>query len=148
MVGSSRRQIDEPTGRPARPPDGPGLRPPADTPRYRPTAAQRRFVSARDRRCRWAGCRRRPVRHDLDHGTAYGEGGPTACWNLCCLCRTHHRIKTHTPGWHFTLLRDGTLVVRTPAGITRRTRPPGWCADPEPDPPWLDETAPPDRLRQ
>jgi hypothetical protein len=94
------------------------------------------------------GCRRRSGRVDLDHGDPYGSGGPTACWNLCCLCRRHHRIKTHAPGWFFTLLRDGSLVVRTPAGITRRTRPPGWCPDPEPDPPWLDEQAPPDLLRQ
>ena len=74
-------------------------------------------------------------------------GGPTACWNLCCLCRRHHRIKTFAPGWSFRLLADGTLDVRTPAGITRTTRPPGWCPDPEPDPPWLDEQAPPDPMR-
>ncbi len=44
--------------------------------------------------------------------------------------------------------RDGTYVVRTPAGVVRSTRPPGWFPHPEPDPPWLDEQAPPDRLRQ
>ena len=94
------------------------------------------------------GCRSRPGRVDLDHGQANECGGPTACWNLCCLCRRHHRIKTFAPGWSFTLLRDGTLIVRTPAGITRHTRPPGWYPDPEPDPPWLDEVAPPDPLRR
>ena len=46
-----------------------------------------------------------------------------------------------------TLLRDGTLIVRTPGGVTRQTRPPGWCTDPEPEPPWLDEQAPADPLR-
>jgi hypothetical protein len=40
------------------------------------------------------GCRRRAGRCDLDHVIAHGDGGPTACWNLCCLCRRHHRIMT------------------------------------------------------
>ncbi|MGK5170507.1 HNH endonuclease signature motif containing protein [Geodermatophilus sp. CPCC 205761] len=127
--------------------DGPGVRPPPPTRGYRPTAAQRRLVTARDRHCRMPGCRRRPGRHDLDHGRAFAAGGPTACWNLCCLCRRHHRIKTFARGWSFTLLPDGRLIVRTPSGVSRHTRPPGWYHDPEPDPPWLDDLAPPDPLR-
>jgi hypothetical protein len=127
---------------------GRGLFHPPDTTAYQPTAAQKRLVKVRDRCCRMPGCARRVGRCDLDHADPYDDGGPTACWNLCCLCKKHHRIKTFAPGWSFTLLRDGTLVVRTPAGITRRTRPPGWYPDPEPDPPWLDEQAPPDLLRQ
>jgi hypothetical protein len=134
---------------PADPPtDGPGLHPPPDTAAYQPTAAQKRLVTTRDRHCRMPGCRRRVGRCDLDHVRPHDAGGPTACWNLCCLCKTHHRIKTFAPGWAFTLLRDGTLLVRTPAGVTRTTRPPGWHPDPEPDPPWLDEQAPADLLRQ
>jgi hypothetical protein len=128
--------------------DGPGMRPPPPTRGYRPTAAQRRVVTARDRHCRMPGCHRRPGRHDIDHGQAFAAGGPTACWNLCCLCRRHHRIKTFARGWSFTLLPDGRLVVRTPSGVSRSTRPPGWCHDPEPDPPWLDDLAPPDPLRR
>jgi hypothetical protein len=126
---------------------GDGLRPPPDTDAYQPTAAQKRFLKVRDRHCRMPGCRRRPGRLDLDHVDSYENGGPTACWNLCCLCRRHHRIKTHAPGWSFHLLADGTLEVRTPAGITRTTRPPGWWPHPEPDPPWLDELAPADPMR-
>jgi Domain of unknown function (DUF222) len=128
----------------AAPPDGPGLRPPPGTTRYRPTAAQQRHVQTRDRTCRMPSCRRPPGRCDVDHATAHGSGGPTECWNLCCLCRRHHRIKTFAPGWAFTLLRDGTLVVRTPAGVTRTTAPPGIELHEAPDPPWLDETGPPD----
>ena len=127
--------------------DGPGLRPPPPTSAYRATAAQRRFLHVRDRHCRMPGCRRRPGRCDVDHGVAHADGGPTDCWNLCCLCRRHHRIKTFARGWRFDLLKDGRLVVSTPSGVTRETRPPGWCYDPEPDPPWLEEEAPPDQLR-
>ncbi|MGY1813569.1 HNH endonuclease signature motif containing protein [Blastococcus sp. SYSU D00820] len=126
---------------------GPGLRRPAGTTRYGPRAAQRRYVEARDRTCRMPGCRRRPGRCDIDHVQPYDAGGPTECQNLCCLCRRHHRIKTHARGWSFTLLPDGRLIVRTPSGVTRTTQPPGWATDPEPDPPWLDDLAPPDPLR-
>ena len=101
----------------------------------------------RDRHCRLPGCRRRAGRCDIDHGIAHADGAPTDCWNLCCLCRKHHRIKTFARDWRFDLLEDGRLVVRTPSGVTRETLPPGWCHDPEPDPPWLDEEAPPDQLR-
>jgi hypothetical protein len=126
--------------------DGPGLRPPTGTGAYRPSAAQQRFLRTRDRSCRMPGCRRRPGRCDIDHGIPHAAGGPTECWNLCCLCRRHHRIKTFARGWHFDLLRDGRLVVRTPSGVSRTTWPPGWCFDPEPDPPWLEEEAPTDLL--
>jgi hypothetical protein len=127
--------------------DGPGVRAPAPTSAYRPTGHQRRFIRVRDRSCRMPGCRRAPGRCDIDHGIAHADGGPTDCWNLCCLCRRHHRIKTFARGWHFELLADGRLIVRTPSGVSRITRPPGWCFDPEPDPPWVEEEAPPDRLR-
>jgi hypothetical protein len=126
--------------------DGPGLSRPADTSAYTPTAGQKRLVKVRDRHCRMPGCRRRPGRCDLDHGRAYRDGGPTACWNLCCLCRRHHRIKTFARGWHFELLPDGRLIVRTPSGVYRTTVPPGWCFDAEPDPPWLEELAPPEPM--
>jgi hypothetical protein len=128
------------------PADGPGLRPPPPTSTYRPPAAQERFVEVRDRHCRMPGCRRRAGRCDIDHAVAHADGGPTACWNLCCLCRRHHRIKTFASGWHFELLGDGQLLVRAPSGVSRVTRPPGWSWDPEPDPPWLDEEALPDPL--
>ena len=56
---------------------------------------------------------------------AHGDGGPTDCTNLCCLCRRHHRLKTHAPGWRYALTADGVLSVTTPSGVTRTTRPPG-----------------------
>jgi hypothetical protein len=98
---------------------------PPEIDRYVPSAAQRRFVKARDRTCRHPNCGQPVGRVDLDHVTPYGEGGPTDCHNLCCLCRHHHRLKTHASGWRFVLLADGALRVTTPGGITRTTRPPG-----------------------
>jgi hypothetical protein len=99
-------------------------RPPA-TDAYRPTAAQRRFNKARDRQCRQPGCRNQVGWTDLDHVIAHADGGATDCDNLCCLCRRHHRLKTHAPGWRFRLDADGNLHVTTPTGVTRISRPPG-----------------------
>ncbi len=98
---------------------------PPPTRSYRPTAAQRRWGRARDQHCRHPGCRNRVGRTDLDHVIPYEEGGATDCDNLCCLCRRHHRLKTHAPGWVFRLDADGALLVTTPSGVTRISRPPG-----------------------
>lgn len=110
--------------------EGPG---PVD--RYRPSPAQRRFLRARDRTCRHPGCRNSVAWTDLDHVVPHADGGPTSCQNLCCLCRRHHRLKTHAPGWRFTMTADGTLTVTTPSGVTRATRPPGLRIPGPEDPP-------------
>jgi hypothetical protein len=93
--------------------------------RYAPTPAHRRFATTRDRTCRHPGCRNDAGWADLDHVLAHADGGQTSCENLCCLCRRHHRLKTHAPGWSFAMAPDGTLTVTTPSGVTRTTRPPG-----------------------
>ncbi|SOC50549.1 5-methylcytosine-specific restriction endonuclease McrA [Blastococcus aggregatus] len=98
---------------------------PGTVDRYRPTPAQRRYLSARDRTCRHPGCRNSVAWADLDHVVPHADGGATSCANLCCLCRRHHRLKTHAPGWRFTMTADGVLTVTTPSGIARTTRPPG-----------------------
>jgi hypothetical protein len=100
-----------------------GRPPPTDN--YRPTPAQRRWGRARDRHCRQPGCHNKVGWTDLDHVIAHAEGGATDCDNLCCLCRRHHRLKTHAPGWVFRLDTDGCLLVTTPTGVTRISRPPG-----------------------
>jgi len=99
-------------------------RPPATT-AYEPTDPQRLFVKTRDRRCRFPNCGQRVGWADLDHVIAHANGGETCCENLCCLCRSHHRLKTFARGWRFVMDDDGTLHVTTPSGITRATRPPG-----------------------
>ncbi|GAB3466946.1 HNH endonuclease signature motif containing protein [Kineococcus endophyticus] len=60
---------------------------------YRPSAALRRFVVARDATCRGPGCVRPAADCDLDHVVPWPEG-PTTADNLQALCRTHHRFKT------------------------------------------------------
>jgi Domain of unknown function (DUF222) len=112
----------------------PVLGPPAATDGYRPTAAQRRFVRTRDRRCRFPNCGQRAGWADIDHLIAHARGGATTCVNLCCACRSHHRLKTFARGWTFRMEPDGTLHVTSPSGITRTTRPPG-LRPPETDPP-------------
>ena len=99
--------------------------PPPATDAYQPTRAQRRFVKIRDRTCRFPHCGRRVGWADLDHVVAHACGGDTACTNLCCLCRSHHRLKTFARGWLFVMDADGTLHVTTPSGVTRTTHPPG-----------------------
>jgi hypothetical protein len=111
---------------------GEGLDPPPATDRYAPTDAQRAFVTTRDRTCRFPHCGQRVGWADHDHVVAHSCGGETTCTNLCCLCRSHHRLKTFAHGWRFELLADGTLQVTTPSGITRVTRPPGLRPPPEP----------------
>jgi hypothetical protein len=110
---------------PDEPCDCPVLDRPPAVDRYRPSPAQRRFNTTRDRTCRHPGCSNRAGWADLDHVRAHAEGGATDCCNLCCLCRRHHRLKTFAPGWSFEMDDDGVLTVTTPSGVTRVTRPPG-----------------------
>ncbi|MGB9373428.1 MAG: hypothetical protein WCA82_04630, partial [Jiangellales bacterium] len=81
---------------------------------------------------------------DCDHVVPYPHG-PTTAHNTCCLCRRHHRLKTHAPHWHTTLDPDGRLIWTTPTGHTLTTDPhdhrpddggaPDSPREPEPDPP-------------
>ncbi|SOC49775.1 protein of unknown function [Blastococcus aggregatus] len=126
--------------------DCPVLGPPPEVPGYAHTAAQERFLRLRDRTCRHPGCGQPAGRTDADHVVAYDCGGRTACDNLCCLCRSHHRLKTFARGWRFEMDPDGTLHVTTPSGITRSTRPPGvreQRALPPPRPGPVDHSTPP-----
>ena len=104
--------------------DRPGLGPPTPTDGYRPSAALDRWVRARDRRCRFPGCRRRvPRGGELDHDRPYPLG-PTSAGNLVGYCTTDHRGKHQAPGWEHRLEPDGTLTVTTPTGLVAVTSPP------------------------
>ena len=109
---------------------------PEATDRYTPTAGHQRFVRTRDRACRFPTCGQRVGWADADHVVPHACGGATECANLCCLCRSHHRLKTFARGWQFRMSPDGVLTVITPSGITRTTRPPGMRPPPTaPEPP-------------
>ena len=104
--------------------DQPGLGPPPPTDGYRPGAGLDRYVRARDRRCRFPGCRRPvPRGGELDHDRRWPDGETSAA-NLVGYCTPHHRGKHQAPGWAYDLAADGTLTVTTPTGLVATTTPP------------------------
>jgi hypothetical protein len=121
---------------------GEGANPPEATDRYCPAAEQQEFIDTRDRTCRMPLCGQRTGWADHDHVIAHSDGGPTTCTNLCCLCRSHHRLKTLFNGWLFVMEPDGTLHVTTPSGVTRTSRPPGLRRGPPPEPPPSEDPPP------
>ncbi|MCZ4066983.1 DUF222 domain-containing protein [Microbacterium sp. H37-C3] len=91
---------------------------------YRPTAAMVRLLRARDRRCRFPGCRQPAIRCELDHTIAVSVGGPTQAGNLAHLCKRHHDVKHHTR-WQVRQLPGGRLVWTSPTGrVYREDAPP------------------------
>ena len=75
--------------------------------------ALRRALAARDRHCRFPGCRaRRCDGHHIEH---WAQGGATALGNLVLLCRRHHRA----------VHEEGFEVVLDAAGEARFLRPDG-----------------------
>ncbi|WP_369131035.1 DUF222 domain-containing protein [Modestobacter roseus] len=115
---------------------GRALGPPPESPGYSPGAELDRFVRLRDRRCRFPGCRARPIRCDLDHTVPWPQG-PTSHDNLCSLCRHHHRLSHQAPGWAMRGLADGGLEWTTPSGQVVTTHPTRCGADD-----WLDHPPP------
>ena len=82
--------------------------------RYRPPVGLADLVRARDKTCVFPTCQTPASRCDIDHLTAWSQGGTTSLDNLVVLCQAHHRLK-HTPGWALTRDREsGVLSWHTP----------------------------------
>ncbi|WP_108849180.1 HNH endonuclease signature motif containing protein [Dietzia lutea] len=104
-----------------------------DTPdaalKYRISPALAERIRLRDGTCRHPGCTVDAHNCEIDHVIAFDHqrpelGGPTAEWNLVCLCRKHHREKTfghcaYRPG------PLGELTIITETGHEHHTRPHG-----------------------
>jgi hypothetical protein len=91
---------------------------------YKVPADIREQVQLRDRTCVFPGCARPARRCDVDHIIAYdhdadAEGrpqpGPTTTSNLACLCRFHHRLKTHS-AWRYRMVESGIFEWTSPHG--------------------------------
>jgi hypothetical protein len=89
---------------------------------YRPPAELTRHIQARDRTCRFPHCTRTAQHCDLDHTTAWADGGTTTDTNLLTLCPRHHHLR-HDTAWTYTRHADDTVTWTTPTGHTH-TRPP------------------------
>ncbi|MEO6085489.1 MAG: DUF222 domain-containing protein [Umezawaea sp.] len=88
---------------------------------YRPPAALRDFVQARDKTCVFPGCSVPAHCADLDHTTAFPTG-PTTAANLGVMCRTHHRLK-QDPRWTVAQPTPGTFVWTSPSTRTYTREP-------------------------
>ena len=118
------------------------------TPAYEVPDRIREQVILRDRTCVFPWCTRRARQADVDHivefdHDAEAEGrrqpGPTATWNLACLCRFHHRLKTFT-AWNYRVVEPGVFEWTSPHGHTYRRDRHGTTPidrDDPPDPPGI-----------
>jgi hypothetical protein len=84
----------------------------------------REQIQLRDRTCVFPRCTRPARGCDVDHVIPYdhdadAEGrpqpGPTQTDNLACLCRFHHRLKTHS-AWRYEMTAPGTFEWTSPHG--------------------------------
>lgn len=91
---------------------------------YRPSTRLERQIELRDQTCVFPWCTRPAKQCDTDHvepydHSAHAEGrdqpGPTVTSNLGSLCRTHHRLKTHT-AWQVTSPVNGVFIWASPHG--------------------------------
>ena len=83
--------------------------------KYTPPQELVDYLLARDRICRFPGCRRTGQSSDIDHAHSWESGGETNPANLGLLCRRHHRMKTHG-GWSLESNSDGSCLWKSPKG--------------------------------
>lgn len=97
---------------------------------YRPPAALRRYVWARDRTCRFPSCVRPAHKSELDHTVPFPEGGTDEA-NIGPFCKRHHRTK-HRSEWLVEQPRPGCFRFSSPAGRTYERLPEPVLGDPPP----------------
>jgi hypothetical protein len=91
---------------------------------YKVPADIREQVQLRDRTCVFPRCTRPARGCDIDHVIPYDhdaeadgrpQPGPTQTDNLACLCRFHHRLKTHS-AWTYRMVAPGMFEWTSPHG--------------------------------
>jgi hypothetical protein len=83
---------------------------------YAVDGSLRAFIALRDGVCRFPGCLRPASRCQMDHATAWQDGGASDRDNVGPLCTRHHQLKTHAH-WDITVsFADGTCTWRSPLG--------------------------------
>ncbi|WP_460772064.1 HNH endonuclease signature motif containing protein [Microbacterium sp. GXF7504] len=75
----------------------------------------RNRLRARDRRCRWPGCRVPAKNCEADHIIDHALGGPTTLDNCQMLCQRHHSMKQFA-GWTVRHIGEGRLEWTSPLG--------------------------------
>lgn len=92
--------------------------------KYRPPPELRKLVRWRADRCMAPGCGISASRCEIDHSIAWEHGGTTALWNLCPLCKGHHRVKHHGR-WTVSQIpgSGGALEWVSPTGRTYQVEP-------------------------
>ena len=114
------------------------------TPAYEIPDRLREQIVLRDRTCVFPWCSRNARSCDIDHVIEFDhhaaaggrpQPGPTATSNLAALCRSHHRLKTHS-AWRYEATAPGVVEWTSPHGHTYRRDRHGTTAldPPEPDP--------------
>jgi len=103
--------------------------------RRRPSPAEAAYVRARDRRCRFPGCRRPAACAEIDHTTPYSQGGPTDVCNLECLCVRHHVLKS-AGLWRAHQVFEGIIAWTSPLGRTYIVHPDKVDEPDDPTNPW------------
>jgi hypothetical protein len=114
---------------------------------YKVPAPIREQIQLRDRTCVYPWCTRPARACDIDHVIPYdhdaeaeAEGrpqpGPTRTDNLACLCRFHHRLKTHS-AWRYETTAPGVFEWTSPHGLRYRRDHTGTTPIDPPDPPGI-----------
>jgi len=90
---------------------------------YRPSTAQRDWLTLQHGTCARDGCTRLALDADLDHDHPWAAGGPTNTSNLRPLCPPDHTTR-HGTTFTYRTRQNGTVQITTPTGHTTTEPPP------------------------